>query len=195
MLSLNKALWHLIRTQCKLGLGLYCTIREPVISKNKMQIMHYRQAHSLSRRVMPLCSHSAAEGARPSGGGGGVRQRNRPLTENCTHDWKGLVNRMNNTCLSPCNYGFHYTTMHLSHAVTTPFSISVYVCTHRQSHTAAHTHGVRYRERETSSKQDIWQHLLFFFRNLLKEMYASQQTKCSKSSGLAFWAVREKTKL
>lgn len=144
-LSLNKALWHPIRTQCKLGQGLYCTIREPVISKNKMQIMHYRQAHSLSRRVMPLCSCAAAEGARPSGGRK-KRQKNRPLTENCTHDWKGLVNRMNNTRLSPCNYGFHYTTMHLSHAVTTPFSISVYVCTHRQtqavtgSHTLPHTY-------------------------------------------------------
>lgn len=31
-----------------------------------MQIMHYRQAHSLSRRVMPLCSRAEAEGARPS---------------------------------------------------------------------------------------------------------------------------------
>lgn len=53
-LFLNKELCHQIRAQCKLSLGFYSTITEPVISKTKMQIMYYHQTHYLSRRVMPF---------------------------------------------------------------------------------------------------------------------------------------------
>ena len=55
-------------------------------------------------------------------------------------------------------------------------SLCMYAAT--GSHTLPHTHARSEthtaRERETSCKQDIWQHLLFFC-NLLKEMYASKQ--------------------
>lgn len=123
-LFLYKALCHQIRAHCKLSLGFYSTITEPVISKTKMQIMYYHQTHSLSTRVMPFMQKQKVlglMGRRKKG------EENRLLTENCTRDWKGLVNRTNNTCLSPCNYGFHYTSMHLSQAVTTPLSIFVNV--------------------------------------------------------------------
>lgn len=122
------------------------------------------------------------------------RQKNRPLTENCTHDWKGLVNRMNNTRLSPCNYGFHYTTMHLSHTVTAPLSVSVYVRTHketqRQSHTATHTQ--RESERGRLAEDRIYNNSCCFFCNLLKEMYASKQNVVNPQAWL--YGLWEKNK-
>lgn len=124
---------------------------------------------------MPLCSSRGSRRCRGLLGGKNKRQKNRPLTENCTCDWKGLVNRTNNTRLSPCNYGFHYTTVHLSLMLSLHLSLSLCIYAPTGSRTA---HRERRAERETSCKQDIWQHLVFFFLvfcNLLKEMYASKQ--------------------
>lgn len=125
-------------------------------------------------------------------GGRKKGQKNKPLTENCTHDWKGLVNRLNNTHPSPCNYGFHYTTMLLSHAATTPLSISVNVWTHRQTQAVMHTcMEWDTEEGRLAANRYIWQHLLFC--NLLKEMYTSKQNAVNPQAWLFSLWERNKT--
>lgn len=124
--------------------------------------MYYRKAHSLSVRVMPFMLQrkvlSCLRGRKKR------QKKNRPLTENCTRDWKRLVNRTNNTRLSPCNYGFHYTTMHFSHAVTTPPSIADAAGAFCPTHQWWHRGG----SASTKSMTFYWLFLIYFWKSTSK---------------------------
>lgn len=135
-LFLNKELCYQIRAQCKLSMGFYSTITEPVIPKNKMQIMYYHQTHSLSRQVMPFMQRQEVLGLlgrkRKDRRKTGFWQKTALMTE------RDLSIAQTIPVSHPVIMGF-VTQACTSLMLSLHLSLSVYVCT-QQSHSATHTH-------------------------------------------------------
>ena len=107
-------------------------------------------------------------------------KKNRLLMKNCSHDWKGHVNRMDNTCLSLRNYGSHYTAMPLPH-VTTPFPL-LCVCVQRPAVT--HEGGL--------ATNRIYNNTCCFFVIFLRKF--TYQNKIQKILWLGYFCLRDENK-
>lgn len=161
-LSLDKALWPLIGTQCKLGLGLI------LYYKDACHIQELNANHALSPNTLPIqesdafvfsCSSrrcTAFREKKKKDRKTGLWQRTALMTErDLSIAWTMPVSHpvIMGFITQPCTSLM--LSLHLS------LSLRMYAATGR--HTLPHTHGVRHRQREPHCKQDIRQHLLFFW--------------------------------